>query len=276
MNNTTRATLAAASSITLAALLAACGGGGGGGGSTTPPGAGGGTPPPPQSTPTSSPTPPPSATGSLTLNGSALANATVVFSCGCNQDGGKLTTDANGNYTISGSAPAVSGNGTYTADGNNLMIVGYANGSATQVWTMEFLGATPAHDLNLSSTPNNASANVSDTAATAAALYVYYQASQLPTTDKTFDWFNFNTVAAFAQHLRTSPNASEQQFLSDITAAQAHGASLFPVPAPWNAVSSDGTSFTMNTDIKTVQASGDSALPTPCPSANGCTGAPTP
>jgi hypothetical protein len=292
MKKKTRASLAFASTLTLTALLVACGGGGGGG-STTPPtsgGGGGSTPPPPTSTSTPAPgatTPPPGPTatpgaaGQLILSSAPLANATVVFTCGCNGDGGKITTDAKGNYVISGSAPSVLGNGTYTPTGHNLMIVGYDPNNQTQVWTMMFLGNTPAHNLNLSSTPTNATANVSDTASSAAALYVYYAAgTQVSGGDHSFDWFNFNTVASFAQHLRTAPNAAEAKFLTDITSSQSAGASLYPGFVPtWNPVSGEGTNATITADVQAIANGGlaaDSTLPTPCPSLNGCANAPTP
>lgn len=283
--------------ITLAALLAACGGGGGSGGGsgTTPPVGGGSTPappvgtptpvgstpapgqtPPPGQTPTPVQTPTPSVTGTIAIAGVPLANSILVFTCGCNGDAGKMTTDANGGYTITGSAPSVTGNGTYTASGHNLMIVGYA-GSGTQAWTMQFLGATPAHDMTLGS-------NTSDTASAAAALYVDYSAAtQLPagTTDQTFDWFNFNTIAAFAQHLRTSPTANEQKLLTTITNEQAAGHTLYPgTSAPrWDPNGSKTTNATITSALKAVQADGlgaDQTLPTPCPAANQCTNAPTP
>lgn len=277
MNKLHRAPLFGATMITLAALLAACGGGGGGGG-TTPPVGGGSTPNPPVGTPTpiATSTPTPSVTGTIAISGTALANATLIFTCGCNGDAGKLTTDASGGYTITGSAPSVTGTGTYTATGHNLMIVGYAP-SGTQAWTMQFLGSTPAHNLNLGSA-------TSDTADAAAALYVDYSAAtQLPagTTDQTFDWFNFNTIAAFAAHLRTAPTANEQNLLTTIAREQAAGHTLYPgASAPkWDPNGSKTTNAAITSAIKAVQADGlsaDSTLPTPCPAANQCTGAPTP
>ncbi len=302
MKINTRASLAAASTLMLTALLAACGGGGGGG--TTPPtnggGGGGSTPAPPNTTPTppgstpgpgSTPTPTPTAspggTGTVTISGKALANATVVFTCGCTGDGGKITTNASGQYSVGFSAPSVANPGQkYSPTLGNLMIVGYAPSSQTQTWTMMFLGSTPSHDLNLSSTPNNASANVSDTASTAAALYVYYAAAtqlKASVTDRTFNWFNFNTIAQFAQHLRAGQGltAAETKLLNDITAQQTAGKSLFPgskLPT-WNAVSTDGLNSTVTNDLSAVASGGisaDGTLPTPCPSAGSCTGAPTP
>ena len=148
---------------------------------------------------------------------------------------------------------------------------------------MEYLGMTPSYDLNLSSSPSNATANVTDTAATAAALYIYYEAaysSQITGSDRTFDWFNFNQIDAFAEHLRTTPSADEAKLLSDISSAQQAGSSLYPGFVPtWNAVAGDKTNATITTDIQTVASDGtsvDATLPTPCPGADECTGTPTP
>ncbi len=191
-----------------------------------------------------------------------------------------ITTDANGNYTISGTAPSVlNPNQTYTPNGHNLMIVGYSGG--TQVWTMMFLGDSPATNLNLSNAPTNASANVSDTASTAAALYIYYAAgTETSGGDHTFDWFNFNNIIAFAQHLRSSPDAHEQTLLNDITAAQTAGISLYPGFTPqWNGDPSDGVNAKITADVKQIVAdgtAGDSTLPLPCSAPNACPGAPTP
>lgn len=280
----TRASLAAASTLMLTALLAACGGGGGGGGSTPPVTGGGGgstptTPPTgsPTSTPTSPapPTPSPGASGALTLNGSPLTNAMVAFTCGCTGDAGKIQTDGSGNYTINAvtGAPSVLYSGkTYVPSGHNLLVVGYAAApSKTQAWTMLFLGNTPSHNLTLSNT---------DVAATAAALYVYYEASLINNNDKTFDWFNFNQIIAFAQHLRqtSSLDATETKFLTDITNAQTNGQTLFPVGASWsNVISADGTNGAISADIQAVaKDTNDSTLPTPCPGIGQCSGAPTP
>jgi hypothetical protein len=296
------APLLGASVLALAAMLAACGGGGGGGSTTPPTGGGnppvtgssptppGATPTPPGATPTppgATPSPSPGVTGVVDINGAPLANATVLFTCGCSGEAGEVSATANGNYTLTFPATAIPASPTpYTPPGHNLMIVGYGNGSTAQAWTMEFLGSTPANNLNLSSTPSNATANATDTASTAAALYVYYEAAespQIPGTDRTFDWFNFNQIAAFAQHLRTSPTPDEQTFMNDVSAQQAAGGSLYPGFVPdWNPNPNDGTDATITNDIRTVANDGlsaDATLPTPCPSANGspsCTGAPTP
>ncbi|MBV8148422.1 MAG: hypothetical protein JO092_04965 [Candidatus Eremiobacteraeota bacterium] len=211
----------------------------------------------------------------MMLGANALANSTLVFTCGCTGDAGKLTTDGQGNFTINGvtGAPSVLSPGkNYVPSGHNLMIVGYANApSRTQTWTMLFLGSTPSHNLSLG---NN------DVPTTAAALYVYYAASLINNSDKTFDNFNFNQVIAFTQHLRSGKaDATETKFLSDVTAAQNANQSLFPVGASWNtAVSSDGTNATILADVQAVAKDpADSTIPTPCPGGpNTCSGAPTP
>jgi hypothetical protein len=209
----------------------------------------------------------------LSINGVPLANDTVVFTCGCNGNGGKITTDGSGNYVIGSSAPAVTGGGSYTPSGNNLMVVGYA-ASGTQAWTMQFYGHTPSHDLTLGS-------NTSDLASTAASLYVYYAASVVNSADKTFDWFNFNTIIAFAQHLRSGSGltTSEQHLLTDITSEQTAGHTLYPGFAPtWDPNGSHSFSATLGADVKAVAADkgADSTIPTPCPGVNQCSGAPTP
>lgn len=266
--------------VALAASVAACGGGGGGGsttpptgGGTTPP-SGGGTTPTPSPTSSASSSPTQSAQGQLTINGTAISNAKVTFTCGCNQGAGLTTTSSGGNYTITSTAPlAPSGKGTYTLQGHNVLIVGYAPGSSTQAWTMDFVGNTPASDLNLSA---------SDDAAAAAALYLFWEVAFNPTiknsTDQTFDWFNFNTISAFVSHLRSSPDAAESKLLSDISGAQSGGTSLFPYSTSWNPTS-DGSNGTIASDIQAVASGGlsaDATLPTPCPAVDECTGAPTP
>ena len=277
--------------LALAASVAACGGGGGGGGTTPPTGGGGSTTSPgstatpkssasPGSTasPSSTATPTVSASGTLAVNGVALANAPVTYTCGCNQGAALTTTNASGAYTISQTAPAApSGSGTYQLLGHNVLVVGYATNSNTQAWTMQFVGNTPAKDLNL---------NASDNAAAAAALYLYYEVGYNTTitssSDRTFDWFNYNTVSAWVTHLRSGSGltAAESKLLSDISAAQQSGTSLFPyAPSPnWEPVS-DGVNTTISADLSNVASGGtaaDAALPTPCPAAGQCTGAPTP
>jgi hypothetical protein len=271
-----------ASFLALAALVAACGGGGGGAG--TPPTGGGGSTPTIAPTGTPAPASTPSDSGSISVSGLSFADANIVYTCGCSGEGGEITTDANGNYTITGTAKAIPTQSTaYSPPGHNLMVVAYADNSHTQAWTMLFMGNSAATNLNLSSTPNNATANVTDTASTGAALYVYYQdaySPQITGSDRTFDWFNYNQIIAFAQHLRTAPSTNETKFLSDISSAQQSGTSLFPGFLPtWNADAADSTNATIATDIQNVAQDGtavDATLPTPCPAANACSGAPTP
>jgi hypothetical protein len=265
----------AVSAIALAASIAACGGGGGGGGATPPTTGGGGGPTPVSST-TPGATPSPSAAGQLAVSGVALANAKVTYTCGCNQGAGLISTDANGNYTITSQAPAApNGSGTYTLQGHNVLVVGYATNSATQAWTLDFVGNSPATDQNI---------GASDNAAAAAALYLYYEVAydktitQSSTNDRTFDWFNYNTVSTWVTHLRNAPDATETKLLNDITALQASGQSLFPYqPNPtWNPTS-DGTSSTILSDLSAVHGDQtDGSIPTPCPGPNQCSGAPTP
>lgn len=279
MSTNYRGPLAAASIFSLAVMLAACGGGGGGGGTTPPtsPTAPGSSPTAsPSSSPTSNPTE--SASGTLALNGVDLANAKVTFTCGCSQSAGLTSTDANGNYTVTQSAPAApKGTGTYTLQGHNVLVIGYSPTSSTQVWTLDFVGNTPATDLNLSA---------SDTAATAAALYLYYEVAYNPAIntgsnpDRTFDWFNFNTVNAWVTHLRsgTGLTSAETTLLSDIASAQSAGTSLFPYSQNWNPTS-DGTNAKIASDLSAVASGGisaDDTLPTPCPGIGQCSGAPTP
>src|ERR1700719_1899896 len=104
MKRFSTAPLLGASIIAAASLLAACGGGGGGGstipGGTSPtpgPSSPGATPTPVGSTPTPAPTPTPGAQGQVTLSGNALANAIVVFTCGCSGEAGEVHSDASGN-----------------------------------------------------------------------------------------------------------------------------------------------------------------------------------
>lgn len=265
---------AIAAIIALSATLAACGGGGGGGSSPGNGGGGGGgsvTPPTPAVTP--------NASGVLTLNGAALANAKAVYTCGCSSQAGSVSTDASGNVNVAGSANAIPSapSPTYTAiPGRNYLIIGYANGTQAQTWTMLFLGSKAANNVNLA---GNSTGLVSDTAANAAALFVYYDAAQKfsSAADQSFDQYNFNQIAAFAAKLRTSPNSAEQTLMNDIVAAQSSGTSMYPgagVPT-WNASPGATTNQTITNALKAVAASGDSALPTPCPS-TGCSGAPTP
>ncbi len=291
MKRFTPAPLLGASVIALCSLLAACGGGGGGGGSTPPVNSGGGNGgngggPTPGSTATPTPgstaTPTPGATGTMAINGTGLANATVAFTCGCNGQAGKVTAGASGNYTINVPATAFNGSGTYTPAGHNLMVIGYAGGSHAQAWTMEFFGTTPSHNLNLS---GNSSGNTSDEFTTAAALYVYYETAQYysahPSSDNTYDIWNFNNIASFEQSMKASGgnNASEVKLIADIKTAQSAGTSMYPVLPQWDpngSVSGAGSTpnSTIVNDIRSVAGSGDTNLPQIC--GTSCSGAPTP
>jgi len=210
-----------------------------------------------------------------------MANSTVAYTCGCSAQAGETSTNAGGNYTIDASATAIpsSPTPTYTAvPGRNYMIIGYAS-NGTQAWTMEFLGNSPATDLNLSSTPNSLSTNTTDTASTAAALYIYYESQN--NSDQSFDLWNFNTIAGWAAHLRAGSglSANETKLMSDITSSQSAGASLYPTVPAWNPQAGATKNTTILSDLQAVHADGtavDSTLPTPCPGEGECTGAPTP
>ncbi|MGZ3503470.1 MAG: hypothetical protein ACXWNK_02570 [Vulcanimicrobiaceae bacterium] len=248
--------------VLLAGLLAACGGGGSGGGSVVPPA--GNPNPGPQASPTG-------AAGTMSLGGQGMANAKVVFTCGCSLQAGSTTADGSGNYSLPSTSSAVPAtpNPTYTTQpGRNYIVIGAAG--HTESWTMLFLGSTTAHNLYLSAS----SANVSDEFTTAASLYVFYNSQNM--SDQSFDTWNLNTIAAWTQSLRASGgnNAAEQKLIADVKSAQQAGNTLFPTVPAWdpNAPSSNGT---IRTDIQAVKSSGDPALPTPCP-ASGCTGAPSP
>lgn len=268
-----KAPLVGASIVALTALLAACGGGGG---ATTPP-TGGGTATPP-TTATPSPTPSAGISGALTIGGTALANAQVVYTCGCSAQAGLVTTDGSGNFTIGLTASPIpaSPSPTYTTvPGRNYMIIGFSPTTHAQAWTMEFLGKTPATNLNLVST---------DPAGAAASLYIF--AGSANNADASFDDWNFNTISAWAAHLRTGPTAHETQLVNDVTTAQAASgaaANMFPTVPAWNP---DKTilsgNATVAADIAAVKNDGvaiDPLLPTPCPLSGGspaCVGAPTP
>ena len=287
MKRFSSAPLLGASIIALCTLLAACGGGGGGGGSTNPPvtnpgggsgngGGGGGT-----GNPSPGTTPTPGANGTMAISGAPMANATVAFTCGCNGQAGKVSADANGNYSINVPAPAFNGGGTYSPAGHNLMVIGYASGSHAQAWTMEFFGATPAHDLNLSL---SATGNTSDEVTTATALYVYYETAEYykahPSNDNTYDIWNFDDIAKLYSSLKASGgnNAAEIKLIGDVKTAQANGVSLYPVIPQWDpsgSISQAGstTNTTIVNDIVNVAKSGDANLPSIC--GTSCSG-PTP
>jgi len=220
-------------------------------------------------------------TGEMSLSGNALANATVAFTCGCSAQAGETTTNASGNYTINTQATAIPSvpQPTYTTvPGRNYMIIGYAS-SGTQTWTMEFLGNTPATNLNLSSSPGNATANVTDAASTAAALYIYEESQN--NSDQSFDLWNFNTIATWTEKLRAGAglSAHETALMNDVVAQQNAGKSLYPTVPAWNPQAGATTNSTIAADVQAIHADGmavDPALPTPCPAIGQCTGAPTP
>ncbi len=267
------ARLALFGTILAAALLAACGGGGGGGGASLPPSGGGG----------SVATPPAYAMTGVMSDGVPLANAPVVFTCGCTQQAGLTTTDGAGAYTIGATATAIpaSPDPTYTTvPGRNYLVIGFAPNHA-QFWTMEFLGAVPAHNLNLSDAPNDGAANIPDAASTAASLYIFYESSNAP-GDESFDLWNFNAIDAWARHLRAGSalSAAETRLLADVTQGQTSGASLFPAIPQWNPDASATPNATIRADLDAVRsesaAGANPSVPTPCPALGACTGTPTP
>src|SRR6185437_4013906 len=77
---------------------------------------------------TSSPVPTatPMDVGSMSINGVAMANGAIVFTCGCTGEGGMTHADATGNYQITVPATAIPSSPTpYTPPGHNLVVVGY-------------------------------------------------------------------------------------------------------------------------------------------------------
>jgi hypothetical protein len=240
--------------IALTLALAACGGGG------------------------SSPSTPPGITGTLssTVAGVSFANSPVLYSCGCDGQAGEVTADANGNFALPVSASAVpaSPSPTYTlAPGRTYAIVG-DQPTGTQAWTLEFLGNTPATNLNLYGTKG---ATTTDQYTAATALFVYYQSANF-SGDQAYSRWNFNSLINWTQALKasgTGSNAAEQQYLSDINAAQAANQSLFPAIPAWDPKAGDTANATIVNDIQAVANSADANLPTPCPS-TGCTGTPSP
>ena len=261
----------------LSLAVAACGGGG------TSSGGGGTVPSAPTSDPTANATSTPGITGSLAIGNTPAANATVVYSCGCSAQAGETMTDASGNYAITPTATAIPQQPTptyTTVPGRNYMIIGFAS-SGAQAWTMEFLGNTPATDLNLASASGSGNSNVSDAASAAASLYIYYESGQLANADQSFDNWNFNTIAQWAAHLRagTGLSAHETTFMSDVASAQSSGKSMYPSIPVWNPQAGATVNSAILTDIENVHADGtavDPALPTPCPAVGQCTGAPSP
>jgi hypothetical protein len=273
--------------IGVSALIAACGGGGGGSGSLPSPGGGGGGG---GSSSSPAPTATPGISGTLVVAPSSsplAANSTVTITCGCSGQAGETTIGAGGTFSAGASLTAIppSPSPTYTlAPARNYLIVGYQSNSHVEAWTMEFVGNTPATNLNLFGS-NSSASNVSDTASTAAALYVYGRATVLESGGtQTFDLFNFNSVLKWAQYLRAGMGLSpaETKFLSDIQIAQAQNVSLFPENAlpDWNPLPANyGSNPTITSDINAIASAGPSAgdpVPTPCPAVGQCTGTPTP
>jgi hypothetical protein len=281
------APLGGAAIFALTALLAACGGGGGGstggGGGIVPPGATptptpGATATPPGATPTPlptatpAPTPTPVFNGTASIGASALANATVAFTCGCSGQAGRTTTNGSGAYSFTGTATPVplAPNPTYTTvPGRNYLIVAYNPANHAQSWTMGFLGKTPATTLSL------APSNGMDAPATAAALYVF--ANSPSSGNEVFDAWNYTSIATYANKLRTGPTtAAETKLMNDIVTQQNAGNSLYTTIPSWNPDSGATTNATIAADLNAVKTS-NSGVPTPCPGGAGsCTGTPTP
>ncbi len=254
--------------LTVAAALAACGGGGSSGGG------GGGTPP--TSPPTQTPTSTPGASGTLSVNGVAMADANVVYTCGCSAQAGTTTADGSGNFTVAATATAVpsSPSPTYTTvPGRNYMVIGANSSTHTEAWTMLFLGSIPAHDVYIGS----GATDVTDVATTAAALYVFLNAQN--ESDTSFDDWNLNTISAWAAELRTSPKTTqEQKLLTDIASAENSGTPLYPTIPAWDN-DMGAANATIAADIRAITPSSDSLVPTPCPVSGGspaCTGNPQP
>ena len=250
--------------VMLAATLAACGGGGGGGST------------PPAPTPTVAPTAVPSIGGVAAAGGSPLANASIVFSCGCTGQAGTTTADANGNYTLAISTPATPAatSPTYTAvpGRNYLEVITAANG--TQAWDITFLGNTPAHNHLLNAT------NTSDQYTTAAALYVFYNSISATKADA-FDTWNFTTIASWVTAMQTAPIGAETTLLNDIVTAQNNHTSLYPSNGAAWAPTATVPNTTIKTDLDNLQTAVTSAglttrLPQQCTPAGQPCAVPTP
>lgn len=279
--NTIRASLFAAVALS-AGLLAACGGGGGGGG-------GGGTPPtnpptsPPTNPPTSPPTTPPGGSGMLSIPGGALGSAKVVYTCGCSAQAGTTMADSSGNYTLSPSATATpaSPSPMYTmVPGRNYLVVGANPSTHQEAWTVFFLGNVASRNLYLGPT---AGQNTTDAATAAVGLYIFLKSPN--NSDTSFDDWNFNTLAAWAQKLRKNAGTAgntpaENKLLNDITTFQTSGtaAALFPTQPAWDPDPSTNNN-TIAGDVSSITPASDATVPTPCPVSGGtpaCTGAPSP
>lgn len=287
----------------LAAVITACGGGGGGGSNALPSApsnnggnAGGSTPAPPPLNATPTPVPPgqtagPQLDGTMDLASGTYPSFTetaeaqgslVMFTCGCTSQAGEDQLQPNGTFSIPQTADAIpaSPSPTYTSvPGRNYLIVATQNGGSTtegngpESWQLEFLGNTPSHNLGLGT---GSAPTTGDVFTAAGALFVYYN-SQNNSNGTEFDAWNFNSILAWVNHLRSTSgaNTAEQQLLNDIAAAQQAGKSLYPVAPPW--FPSLTPNATIQNDLNAVNSSGDTALPTPCPGGpSGCTGTPNP
>ncbi len=206
-----------------------------------------------------------------------LALDPVVFSCGCQPDSGQTAlagqtfSDANGMIILPSSGTGIP-SGTYTlVGGRNYLVV--TSGFGTESWTMEHVGTVPANNITLSAAPGAGT----DPAQAAAALYVFQFSDATPPANLAYDDWNFSTIANWVSRLRTGPvSGAEQKLLTDISASQAAGKSLYPLAPPWNRnLPTNPNAGTINTDLTNVQKTAGADVPTPCPS-GGCTGTPTP
>lgn len=228
------------------------------------------------------PTQSPGVSGVAQINGTSIGNGAVVYSCSCTGQAGITPTDAAGNFTISAIATAIPAtpSPTYTTvPGRNYTIVAKAPPGA-EAWTLEFLGKTPAHNIGLGS----GYAFSTDLYASAAALYVFWVSANTGNANTSYDQWNMYSIAQWAQYLRNTPTASlsapEQQFLSDISAAQGTNSTLFPLMPLWYPGTAPAPNKTIKTDIVNIRTAGGTAtdpVPTPCPGGVGqCTGTPVP
>ncbi len=246
----------------LATTLAACGGGGGGSNSPTP------------VTPTA--TPAPAIAGVAAVGGVPLANAKIVFSCGCTGQAGTTTANAAGAYTIAPSTAATPAapSPTYTTvPGRNYIDV-ITGSTGAQAWDIVFLGDTPAHNHTLNAT------NTSDQYTTAAALYIFYHSISTTKADA-FDTWDFTTIAGWVTAMQTAPLVAETKLLTDITTLQSANASLYPSNgAAWAPVGTIPNPVIV-TDINGVDAAALAAglttrLPQQCTPAGEPCAVPTP
>ena len=254
-----------------AAILSGCGGGGGGTSLSLP--GGGGSHPTPAPSPTAAATPALIVGFDVAVSGTNpgnagyahAGNASVDVSCGCSNQAGSGTTDASGDISlVATSTPKPSApNPTYTiVPGRNYVEVATTNKGA-QAWNMQFAVKSPVTNVSLEST------NRTDAFTAAATLYVYYNS---PSGVEVYDNWNINTVVAWINALKTSPNAAETTLLDDIVTESVANHGLYPSAPPWNP--SQATNAKIAKDLKAVTSSVDAAKPTPCP--GQCAGAPTP